>query len=641
MKIDFKNLALISVKVILVCGLLFSGVTLSSCADSGSDDGSESVGKNGFKIIGTSTNKDGSANVQCDGRAQSISLVFNVEDNYKVTVDGSCSWLTVASGAEGALGKNSLKLKVTDNADDQVRMAAVYITIGDKPRCQLATVTQGMITMDAIVKWMDGRLQNEYYWLDKYRELKSNGEINYNLLGSAFLNDALTGSKWGNGSKKVNKDDGYQKEDGSWHLFSYLQEYAATKAVAEPKKTVGFGIEIYTTLIANEDTPYYDALIEHVYPSSPAYVVGLQRGDVIKQINGQYIDSKNYANLCNSLQFSTVNTISVGISKGDSEIVTYDLAVGEFYQSPIAFYGELKESAENGIDFQGKKIGYISYLTFDSDYDTHLIKAMEELSAAGVTDMIIDLRSNGGGSVLSSSYFASMMLPESYANQVMVTLKRHELNEEGDSPIYFVNEVVIDKETNQTLQLPHLNLNSVYFITSDGTASASEMLIMGLRAQGIEAKTIGKQTKGKDCGMDVMTVKYGNSYYEFAPITFMNVFPDYDVNFSDGIKADIDFNVLKDQVQDEDLKEGLTWFPDPQAGAAWGNYLADIALGEAVANILGGTILPTPSTQAQLFNMPRSQKTRSAQSGARKTIVFSKPKMQGMYLRSDKVVEIE
>ena len=79
----------------------------------------------------------------------------------------------------------------------------------------------------------------------------------------------------------------------------------------------------------------------------------------------------------------------------------------------------------------------------------------------------------------------------------------------------------------------------------------------------------------------------------------------------------------------------------PEEGAAWGNYLTDSALGEAVANILGGTIFPTASTQGRVFDTPRLKATRSTQSRGHETISFSTPKVQGMYLHSDKVVEIE
>jgi hypothetical protein len=178
--------------------------------------------------------------------------------------------------------------------------------------------------------------------------------------------------------------------------------------------------------------------------------------------------------------------------------------------------------------------------------------------------------------------------------------------------------------------LPHLDLNSIYFLTSGDTASASEMLIMGLRAQGIDAKTIGKRSMGKDCGMDVMVASVGSTYYEFAPITFMNVFKGYDVDFGDGIVADVDFDILMQQTSDEMLKEALDWYPLPEVGAAWGNYTVDIALGEAVANILGGTIFEVSSPQGKAFTAPATRAAGSQKMGKFKTI--ESERVAGMYL---------
>ena len=642
-----RKLSFACVRIIFVVGLLMSAFVFSSCSKDSSDDGM-SVNENGFKIIKTATDKSGAASVRVDRNAQSVSLVFNVSDSYTITTDGS-EWLSITSGESGEKGvSRGLKLRLTSNiaSDAVARKADVFITIGQNEACRLATIMQMQISFDPIVEWVDERLSTEYYWLDKYNELKNEGEINYKLTDKEFLTDALTGKKWYEGNVKVNEDDGYQTEDG-WHLFSYLIKYsatkAATKAATRASSTQGFGIELCYTVIAYTNSSNYAFLIDHVYPDSPAYDKGLRRGDIIKQVDGLNITSSNYQNLFNMIQQSSSSSISLGVqetdAQGESRLVTYSLASGGYYASPVAFSGLLEENEANGFEFGDKKIGYISYLTFDSDFDSELIAAIDELSKAGATDLIIDLRTNGGGSVDTSSYFASMLLPESYVGKEMVTLKRHPKNEEGDSPVLFVSQVDLDDKT--TLTLPHFDLKNVYFITSEGTASASEMLIMGLRAQGINAVTIGKRTMGKDCGMDVRVVQYGSVYYEFAPITFMNVFPGYDVDFSDGIAADVDFDRLRDQITDEDVREALRWYPMPEVGGDWGNYLVDIALGETVAKILGGTIFSTSSAEGKIFRLPTAGVTRSGGEGRYQVATIAKPKAMGMYVRSEKVVELE
>ena len=603
-------------------------VSVVVCSIACSDKGEEVKPSKGFEIVGGTVNeKDGSAILSCDGRAQTITLVFNVDDNYSISI-GNCDWMSIVPGDESGVAGTSrkLRLKLSDNVSDMSRGALVYITIGNNPSCKLASVTQAISKMDAILKWMDERLTNEYYWLDRYRELKQSGDINYSLTESEFLNDALTGKKWGS----INKADGYVGADGKWHLFSYIRKYAASsRAASDVEPTFGFGIELCWTVVSFSDG--YGFLIDHVYPSSPAAIAGLQRGDVIKRVNGQSITANNYETLFYSIQTPSAKSISIGREslsvEGKTEIINFELAASYYHQTPVAFCDMLQENVENGFVFGDKKIGYISYMSFDSDYDDELISGLAKLEQAGATDVIIDLRNNGGGSVMSSSYFASMLLPESYAGKEMVELHRHEKNENGSSSVKFVSEVEIDE---RTLTLPHLDLNSVYFLTSGDTASASEMLIMGLRAQGIDAKTIGKRSMGKDCGMDVMVASVGSTYYEFAPITFMNVFKGYDVDFGDGIVADVDFDILMQQTSDEMLKEALDWYPLPEVGAAWGNYTVDIALGEAVANILGGTIFEVSSPQGKAFAAPATRAVGSQKMGKFKTI--ESERVAGMYL---------
>lgn len=605
-----------------------------SCSSDGDED--DGLGKSGFAIVGTATKPTGAAVVSCDGRAQSISLIFKVNDSYEVITDGS-DWLSIVSGGAGEAGMSqSLKLHISENAEGGSRVANVYIKVGDNELREMAEITQSSLSIEAVVKWMDTRLVKEYYWLEAYCKAKDAGKINYDLRGQEFLNKALLGL----GS--VNRDDGYVDANGERHLFSYISEYSASRALAGTSAVRGYGFDLCYTIISFSDSPNYAFLLEHVYPGSPAEMMGFQRGDMIMQVNGNNINGTNYTNLFNTLQSGGMGAISVGkretMSDGSKKIVTYDVASGEYYKSPIACSMILSENEAYGFDFGDKKIGYISYLSFDSDYDDELIESMKKMEQEGVTDLIIDLRNNGGGAVYSSSYFASMILSSDYVGKTMVVLERNVANENGNDEVPFVGEVKLSKE--QSVELPHLNLQKVYFITSDNTASASEMLIMGLRAQGVEAVTIGTQSLGKDCGMDVMRAQYGAKTYEYAPITFMNRFENYDVSFADGIPADIDFSVLVNEVADEDLKGTLDWYPLPELSVGWGDYLGDIALAESVANILGGTIFPSSGASAR-FTMPHTLKTRASAETLKRGVELERPAIRGMYVTHPEIIEIK
>lgn len=628
-----EKLRLSFVQMMVLAAMVVSLVCVCSCSeDKEVDDG---LGENGFKIVGMTTSADGAASVSCDRRKQSVVLVFNVRDSYIITTD-DCDWLSVVEGASGEAGDSRrVTVYLSENNGDKIRTADVFINVGKNKKCTLATVTQLASTNDAIVDWMDERLSKEYYWLTEYNKMRDDGKIDYSLKGQNFLNGALLNMG------TVNLADGYIGSDGKRHLFSYIHEMTATKAADDAPKVNRYGFEMCYTIIAFQNSSNYGFLLEHVYPGSPADALGFKRGDLITMINGSYINSSNYERLFNMLQSGGTGTISVtkrvGIVDEKEVTETVDVPLGVYYESPIACSMVLGEKPEYGFEFGSKKIGYISYLSFDSDFDDDLIEAMVRMEKAGITDLIIDLRTNGGGAVYSSSYFASMILSSDYVGKNMVTLKRHEDNINGDDDIPFVDEVKISAE--QSIELPHLDLQKVYFITSDNTASASEMLIMALRAQGVEAVTIGTQSLGKDCGMDVMSVRYGSSYYEFAPITFMNLFDGYDVDFSDGIPADIDFATLKNKVTNEDMKDALDWYPLPELYAAWGDYLTDIGLGEAVANILGGTIFGASGEEAKFSQ--QHPVTRASSAPLRRGVEMERPAKMGMYVRSAEIIEIK
>ena len=598
-------------EILLIVVAFFAIAAMNSCSKGDSGDG---MGEKGFAIVGAVTDANGVAQVSCDGRAKSISLVFKVRSSYVITTSSE-DWITISSGESGEGGDSrTVKLKLTDNLGTETRGATIYIEVDGK-RNKLAVIMQSNITIDAIVKKMDTILAEEYYWLDAYKRMQTSGKIDYTLTGQNFLDGALLNM----GS--VNLSDGYYDSKGVRHLFSYIKEYSATRASEDVDPINGFGIELCYTIVAYSNGTY-GFLIEHVYPDSPADLVGLKRGDEIVKVNSKSIDASNYSNLFNTVQGGMGSVIDLGMSSG----ANITLAAGGYYESPVACCMMLEPNPGAGFDFGDKKIGYISYLTFDHDYDDELVEALQMLDEQGATDVVVDLRKNGGGHVISSAYFASMLLSEDCVGKTMVTLTRHKDNKSGNTRVPFYGTMDFDKNT---IELPHLGLNNVYFITSKNTASASELLIMGLRAQGVNAVTVGTTSMGKDCGMDVYTMAYGGKYYEFAPITFMNLFDNYNVNFADGIIPDVDFETIMNSIKDEDLKDRIDWYPLPEQGAAWGDYLFDIALGEAVANILGGTIFPTSAASAR-FSMPQRVTTRSAQS-VRK-VEIEQPEVMGMFL---------
>ena len=471
----------------------------------------------------------------------------------------------------------------------------------DKPKVEPNEVT----------KWVDERLQNEYYWLDIY---KANiDKFDYSLDYDKFLSTSLL-------SLTGNEMDGYTS-NGTRYLYSYITRESTSRA-AEDRMINSFGIIIAPQYFAGDEEGTAMLVVSHVYPGSPAAEAGLIRGDIIVKVDGNTIPSpdtnvslQQFYTVWNKLESGT-GSIILEIERMDRNSGRYlthriNATSASFDPNPVAYYSVLNIDEDilaqiGGLN--GKKIGYISYLGFESEYDDKLIEAMSYLAARGVTDLILDLRTNGGGSVNSSIMLASMLLSEEYVGKTYATLKRHPENtlfpkEKLDSECLIVKNGLGDFEDTD---LPNLNLPELWVIASNYTASASEMVIKGFEGLDVPVHIVGKTTNGKNCGMDVIEKVFGTYRYTYAPITFMNYNAKGDNDYADGIAPDVDFNKYYDKTNP--TKDILSYecyvFPLPRAN--WAemdlieveggyNFTGDFPLYETVLQIFGYTTLKKTS----------------------------------------------
>jgi C-terminal processing protease CtpA/Prc len=145
-----------------------------------------------------------------------------------------------------------------------------------------------------------------------------------------------------------------------------------------------------------------------------------------------------------------------------------------------------------------RKIGYLVYNAFFGDYDVQLNNAFSEFKSAGVTDFILDLRYNSGGSVQSAARLASMITGqftgEVFAKQQWNKKINDYFEKENPSALfnYFTDKI-------GTTPINNINMSKVYILTSNSSASASELVINGLEPH-INVIQIGDITVGKNVG---------------------------------------------------------------------------------------------------------------------------------------------
>ena len=274
--------------------------------------------------------------------------------------------------------------------------------------------------------------------------------------------------------------------------------------------------------------------VRYVLPNSDASTKPIQRGDIFYAVNGTPLTVNNYQQLLSAENYT------LNLADFDGGAITPN---GESVSLTKTAYSENPVYYTNVYTYGDKKIGYLVYNGFFSGFDSQLNQAFSTFSAEGITHLIVDLRYNSGGSVNTATYLASMITGQ-FTGQVFA---KQEWNQKVED-YYNANnpELLINRFTNSLANgtpINSLNLNKVYMITSKSSASASELLINGLKPY-IDVVQVGDVTTGKNVGSitlyDSPTFgsqnKNPNHKYAMQPIVLKIVNKDGFGEYQDGLQ---------------------------------------------------------------------------------------------------------
>jgi len=274
-------------------------------------------------------------------------------------------------------------------------------------------------------------------------------------------------------------------------------------------------------------------VVEYVYPGSPADQAGVQRGDLILTINDQQMNLTNYYELFTQ----PVITAAKGMISGNTVVPTGEsfYLVAEIIEANPLIYHDI-------IDISGSKTGYIVYSSFTSGVNDKYIEDIDnifgEFKREGITELIVDLRYNRGGEIDVAAYIASAIAPWSVmnSNEVLVQYVYNKVlgdyfKSPGTDPGY-LGEKFPANENN-------LNFNKVYFLTGWKTASASELIIIGLKPY-MNVVQIGESTYGKYTASWVITDTNNPPRHKWAmmPIILKYANKDGFTDFKNGLSPD-------------------------------------------------------------------------------------------------------
>ena len=261
----------------------------------------------------------------------------------------------------------------------------------------------------------------------------------------------------------------------------------------------GFGFEV--ALLSA--TPPRKAVVAYTFPGTPATQNNLLRGTQFLAVNGVDVVNGSDVATLNEALFSPVvgrtYTFQV-LDPGSSTPRTISMTAVNIALSPVQNVATLP--APNN------KVGYFSFTDHIAPAEKQLIDAVAQLKAAnngaGISDLVLDLRYNGGGYLDIAAELAYMIAgPTPTAGKIFEQLSFNDKNPFGLSaaesitPFHAVSQGF---STASGQALPQLGLSRVFVITGSGTCSASEAIINGLRGVGVTVIQIGGTTCGKPYG---------------------------------------------------------------------------------------------------------------------------------------------
>ena len=274
----------------------------------------------------------------------------------------------------------------------------------------------------------------------------------------------------------------------SWIVDDYIALEAYFSGM---RNTSGAKIKLYLT--DDESSDVY-GIIRYIIPNTDAASKPIERGDVFNSVNGVLLNTSNYQDL---LYASDTYILNLGTLYFNTNTQTIEITpTGESVTLNNGAYAENPIHQKTVFDVNGHTIGYLMYNSFTSNYNQDLNNAFQYLKNENITDLILDLRYNGGGSVQTAGYLASMITGQ-FEGQVLTQEKWNSKWQswlEINHPDWLVNHFTNTMYDGTTIN--NLNLNSIVILTTDSSASASELIINALKPY-IDVVTIGTTTHGK------------------------------------------------------------------------------------------------------------------------------------------------
>lgn len=268
--------------------------------------------------------------------------------------------------------------------------------------------------------------------------------------------------------------------------FSYA--YNSSMAETLPKSIRSkFGFDI--SFVMYHEQVY--GVVLYVLKDSPAERSGLHRGQLITVIGSVAIDQNNYENLYDS--FPSADNMHLQLTEYSEDLGFFDSHEVTLSDS----FTFLQPVNHKIITQQNNIVGYVEIPHFDVGISQSLLNVFQDFKNKSVTNVIVDLRYNGGGDVSSAAALSILLAPNIQPNDQFILFKGNKNGGEVKQTFKEALEMNEAQVSYDALRAAHPSIDKVYILCGNHTASASEIIMNNLHPF-MTVITIGDKTLGKD-----------------------------------------------------------------------------------------------------------------------------------------------
>ena len=316
--------------------------------------------------------------------------------------------------------------------------------------------------------------------------------------------------------------------------FSNITSAAEADAFFDEGSLIAFGVSY--------DIGASTLAIKQIQPNSPAQLAGMLRGDAISAIDGtsvpELITANSVSDAFGAIEVGVMRTLTV--IRG-TQTLNFKLTKAQFslVNVPIA----------KTFNVANRVVGYAVFNQFTTPSLSEWRSELGKLKQQGASEIIVDLRFNGGGLVTISAAASAALIPATGAGKTFAQLNFNDKNTARNTNTPFPIEALAG------------SFSSVTFLTSARTCSAAEEMIVGVLpyVAANKVKIIGEKTCGKPVGFTAPT--FNGKKYNI--VTFRSSNSAGKTDYFDGLKPDCaaldDFSKPLGDVNESQLAAALAY----------------------------------------------------------------------------------